>query len=81
MPKLTSDGSIPGAGSNNNEWQNLDLKELEAGEWRIIVNTQEEIEKLISDYRKLSSQSLAPNEAFEPNTVVIWSGLRKFGNI
>ena len=65
-------------GSEQFSGRTWDLKELEAGEWRIIVNTQEEIEKLISDYRQLSSQSLAPNEAFEPNTVVIWSGLRKF---
>ena len=39
-------------GSTQFNGRTWDLKELEAGEWRIIVNTQEEIEKFISDYRK-----------------------------
>ena len=65
-------------GSTQFNGRTWDLKELEAGEWRIIINTEGDIKSLISNYRKFSEQSLAVSEIFEPNTIVIWSGLRKF---
>jgi hypothetical protein len=65
-------------GSKQFHGRSWNLKALETGEWRIIINTREEIEALIDNYQKLSGDSLATSGVFEPNTVVVWSGLRKF---
>lgn len=65
-------------GSTQFNGRTWDLKELEAGEWRIIINTEEEVNELIDNYRERSNTSLATSGVFEPNTVVVWSGLRKF---
>jgi hypothetical protein len=65
-------------GSTQFNGRTWDLKELEAGQWRILINTQEEVKSLIDDCQERSGHFLAGSETFEPNTVVIWSGLRKF---
>jgi hypothetical protein len=48
--------------------------------WRLIVNSQDEIESLIADYIELSNTFLGQFESFEANTIVIWNGLYKFEN-
>lgn len=49
-------------------------------QWRLIVNSQEEINELISSYSELSKTFLGQFESFEANTIVIWKGLYKFEN-
>ena len=51
-----------------------------AGKWRLLVNTEEEIQKLCAQYRSLSEGYLNRFENFEANTIVIWRGLYKFEN-
>jgi len=48
--------------------------------WRLIVNTQEEIIKLIQQYHSLSEGHLNHFENFDANTIVVWKGLYKFEN-
>lgn len=51
----------------------------EAG-WRLLVNTQEEINNLIQEYNSLSKGHLNRFEKFDANTIVVWQGLYKFEN-
>lgn len=55
-----------------------DVRELEGGQWKLKVNSPSEIEKLLEEYRLASESFLASLPNFEPNTIVIWRGLRKF---
>ncbi|PKP03789.1 MAG: ATP-binding protein [Bacteroidetes bacterium HGW-Bacteroidetes-6] len=50
------------------------------GKWRLLVNTQEEIDKLIRQYKALSEGHLNRFENFSPNTIIVWNGLYKFEN-
>ncbi|KAF0200059.1 MAG: ATP-binding [Bacteroidetes bacterium] len=50
------------------------------GKWRLLVNAQDEITKLIQQYRSLSEGHLNRFENFEANTIVVWKGLYKFEN-
>ena len=50
----------------------------ETGEWRLIVNTQVDIDHLLQGYNKLSESFINPITGFLPNTIIIWSGLYKF---
>jgi hypothetical protein len=59
-------------------WDVNHLKQV--GKWRLIVNTQEEITKLIQQYHTLSESHLKRFENFEANTIVVWNGLYKFEN-
>lgn len=59
-------------------WDVNYLKQV--GKWRLLVNTQEEIAKLIQQYRSLSEGHLNRFENFEANTIVVWKGLYKFEN-
>ena len=59
-------------------WDVNHLKQV--GKWRLIVNTQEEITKLIQQYHSLSEGHLNSFENFEANTIVVWNGLYKFEN-
>ena len=52
----------------------------QVGKWRLIVNTQEEITKLIQQYHSLSEGHLNRFENFDANTIVVWKGLYKFEN-
>jgi hypothetical protein len=52
------------------------LKEI--GKWRLIVNSQLEIENLIEQYKELSNSHLKQFENFDANTIVIWKGLYKY---
>ena len=47
-------------------------------EWRIIVNTKQEINNLGEEYKGLSSGFLNEFSDFRPNTIVVWKGLYKF---
>lgn len=57
-----------------------DVELLKNNEWKIRVNSDLQIEDLIRAYRELSSEFLNVHEEFEPNTIIIWSGLYKFEN-
>ncbi len=59
-------------------WDVNYLKEI--GEWRIIINSEEEIEQTIKLYNSISANHLNKFEDFNPNTIVIWKGLYKFEN-
>lgn len=50
----------------------------QVNDWRIIVNSTEEIEELISRYKSLSNGFFNKFDSFEANTLVIWQGLYKF---
>ncbi len=50
------------------------------GKWRLLVNTKEEIARLIYQYNLLSEGHLNRYENFEANTIIIWKGLYKFEN-
>jgi hypothetical protein len=59
-------------------WNVNYLKQV--GKWRLIVNTEEEINKLIQQYYLQSEGYLNRFENFEANTIVVWNGLYKFEN-
>jgi hypothetical protein len=50
------------------------------GEWRIIVNSSDEIDAILINYRKCSADYGNQFVNFEPNTLVVWQGLYKFEN-
>lgn len=49
-------------------------------QWRVIVNTSDEINELLNNYKKCSSNFSNEFERYEPNTLIIWQGLYKFEN-
>lgn len=59
-------------------WDVNYLKQV--GKWRLLVKNQEEIAKLIEQYRSLSEGHLNRFEKFDANTIVVWQGLYKFEN-
>ncbi|MBL7903895.1 MAG: ATP-binding protein [Bacteroidales bacterium] len=61
---------------NGRTWDVNYLKKI--GRWRLLVNTQEEIDMLIHQYISLSEGHLKRFEDFEANTIIIWNGLYKF---
>jgi hypothetical protein len=50
------------------------------GEWRIIVNTNEEIEEILSNYSNCTANFNKPFIDYFPNTLIVWRGLYKFQN-
>ena len=48
--------------------------------WKIIVNSDEEVARLIYQYNQLSISLLKGFDDYKPNTIVIWEGLYKFEN-
>lgn len=52
----------------------------DTGKWRIIVNTNEDITKLLQKYHSISEGHLNRFENFEANTIVVWQGLYKYEN-
>jgi hypothetical protein len=68
-------------GTKNFSGRTWDVNYLKlVGKWRLIVNTQEEITKLIQQYHSLSEGHLNRFKNFEANTIVVWNGLYKFEN-
>jgi hypothetical protein len=59
-------------------WDVNYLKQV--GKWRLLVNNQEEITKLIQQYYLVSEGHLNRFENFDANTIVVWKGLYKFEN-
>jgi len=55
-----------------------DVGFLKDNGWKIIVNSKDEIKQFLSNYKRLSKEYLNKFESYEPNTIVIWSGLYKF---
>jgi hypothetical protein len=68
-------------GTKNYSGRTWDVNYLkQVGMWRLIVNTPEEITKLIQQYHSLSEGHLNRFEYFDANTIVVWKGLYKFEN-
>jgi len=68
-------------GTRNYSGRTWDVNYLKkVGKWRLLVNSQEEIAKLLQQYRSLSEGHLNRFENFEANTIVIWNGLYKYEN-
>lgn len=61
---------------NGRTWDVDYLKEKE--EWRIIVNTQDEVDALLSQYQALSEGYQKKFSDFSANTIVVWQRLYKF---
>jgi hypothetical protein len=55
-----------------------DVDFLRDNGWKIIVNSEEEIDDLIGQYQKLSEEHFNKFDNYEANTIVVWSGLYKF---
>ena len=55
-----------------------DVDLLKEGKWKVIVNSEAEIEELLVRYHAASQGYLRSFDDFEPNTLVIWQGLYKF---
>jgi hypothetical protein len=49
-----------------------------SGKWRVLINKKTEIDNLIREYKKISLNRLGQFINYEPNTLIIWSGLYKF---
>jgi hypothetical protein len=52
----------------------------QVGKWRLLINTDEEIQTIIAQYRSISEGHINRFENFEANTIVVWKGLYKFEN-
>jgi hypothetical protein len=50
------------------------------GKWRILINSQVEIETLLNEYKETSLNRLGQFGNYETNTLIIWKGLHKFEN-
>lgn len=48
--------------------------------WKIIINSDDEINTILTKYRALSKGFLKEFEGYEPNTIVVWQGLYKYEN-
>lgn len=66
------------AGEQQYSGRTWDLSLLEQGEWKIVVNSRDEIAKLLSKYKEESRLRDNELEGFEANTIVLWDGLHKF---
>jgi len=55
-----------------------DLEALEDNKWQLIVNTQQEIEQIVTQYQTQSSDNLNQFENYEPNIIIVWHGLYKY---
>lgn len=55
-----------------------DVDFLKANGWKIIINSDEEVARLMFQYHQLSKDFLKRFDEYEPNTIVIWEGLYKF---
>lgn len=55
-----------------------DVELLKSKEWKLLVNSEPEIEEMLSSYKKLSESYFNSFDNFEPNTIIVWNGLYKF---
>jgi hypothetical protein len=66
------------AGEKKYAGRTWDVDFLRDNGWKIIVNSEEEIDGLIKQYQKLSDEHFNKFDNYEANTIVVWSGLYKF---
>lgn len=52
----------------------------DCGEWRIIVNNDEEIEVILNNYRACTNNFNNLFADYNPKTLIVWQGLYKFQN-
>jgi hypothetical protein len=58
-----------------------DVKHLkDSGKWEMIINSDEEIVKILEQYNNISNDHQNSSNDFIPNTIVVWKGLYKFEN-
>lgn len=67
-------------GENKYHGRTWDVDFLKANGWKIIINSDEEVARLMYQYNQLSKEFLKRFNDYEPNTIVIWEGLYKFEN-
>ncbi len=68
-------------GTKNFAGRTWDVEYLKNEEkWCMIVNTTDEIQSMLKQYKTLSESHLSRFDEFEANTIVIWKGLYKFEN-
>ncbi|MCB4800026.1 ATP-binding protein [Neotamlana laminarinivorans] len=65
-------------GDNKYYGRTWDVDFLKANGWKIIINSDEEVARLMYQYNQLSKEFLKRFDDYEPNTIVIWEGLYKF---
>lgn len=59
-------------------WDVNHLKDT--GKWEIIINSENEINRILEQYNAISNSHLNSSSDFIPNTIVVWKGLYKFEN-
>jgi len=55
-----------------------DLNALKDNKWQLIVNTEDEVEQILHDYKVQSSDNLNQFENYHPNIIIVWNGLYKY---
>ncbi len=65
-------------GTNEFSGRTWDIKYLKNGKWNLLVNSNNEIEDVLSKYRNLSKNHINQFTCFDVNTVIIWQGLYKY---
>lgn len=65
-------------GENKYHGRTWDVDFLKANGWKIIINSDEEVARLMYQYNQLSKEFLKRFDDYEPNTIVVWEGLYKF---
>jgi len=65
-------------GSSKYAGRTWDLNFLQDNKWNLLVNTNKEIEILVSKYKEQSKDHLNSYDDFEANTIIIWYGLYKY---
>lgn len=65
-------------GTNEYNAFTWDVDILKSGEWKIIVNSQEDINLILKEIDELSKSLLNEFDEFETNTIIVWNGLYKF---
>lgn len=58
-----------------------DINHLKKGAWEVLINSQEQINKLLLVYHNLSKGFLKPFSNYAPNTIIVWNGLYKFDKL
>lgn len=57
----------------------MDLEVLKSEKsWKLIVNTENEINKFLLDYYRISEEHLESFNNSQVSTIIIWEGLYKF---
>ncbi|MGK0234790.1 MAG: hypothetical protein ACI9EK_001319 [Psychroserpens sp.] len=74
--KFTVISKIKGTNEYNAFTWDVDI--LKSGEWKIIVNSQEDINLILKEFDELSKSLLNDFDEFETNTIIVWNGLYKF---